>query len=787
MIQSRTRVLVGVLALASAPMLTAPLRAQPIQGTVRSLGFQANVASLNVVREGQWFPVVVELAVQTPQPIQCQLAIERIDIDGDRVNYTVPLVALTPDTGLRKVWCYAATLKEEEGRPVSVDVRDAQGNLITHLSAPAFESIGNDCLLVVDVSETAVNAIRDIDTPNGSYLSPNWGTRPYYRNVCVGRLPAIDLPDRWFGLESVDVIVWDEPNPDQLQDWQLEALLDWVRQGGQLVIGVGPAWSRLVNSPLGAALPLAGAGASVEVETLPYLSRRFAVARDAAFKSPVTVTLAELARGAQATLVDLAGTRPVNLVSIRPLGSGRVTAVAARLRDLAELGLARPFVTELLDLAEHSEDFKRSEAEQTTLLASAVWLYNRVVEGVEFRAQAGLRVLAAFAFVAAYIGLSTFASWWWLKKRDLAHLSWSVFAVFAIVAAVLSLGAVALSRGVTDNVHSVSFVDLTAGSHEARGVTYFGYRSPRRQRVDLSLPGEKNYLRPLASGPEVALRYATAERYSAIPGESVLVDTPMRATLKEFEARWEAELPATIDAELRASRETGRLTPESWMENNLGVPIEGGVLLFIDPRLEQRDGPPPRAAPLTARSDRKTVYGKSFIPPAFNVLAVTIGPLAPGQRVAQLGAAEYARYEQELARWVPTADARDEPQLPNLWSLQNRTWMAALTVRLGFPANVPAPVAAMMLASTRDLYQPNGASGEFDKFGTSLSTDGLLDVDTTSWLSRGQAVLLLHVEAPAEVHLHRDGEALRESAGRTLYRVRVPIAYTGRPPAEGTP
>lgn len=278
MILSRTRVLVGVLALA----LTAPLRAQPIQGTVRSLGFQANVTSLNVVREGQWFPVVVELAAQTAQPIQCQLAIERIDIDGDRVNYTVPLVALTPDAGLRKVWCYAASLKEEEGRPVTVDVRDEQGNLVTRLSAPGFETIGNDCLLVVDVSETAVNAIRDIETPNSSYLAPNWGTRPYYRNVCIGRLPAADLPDRWFGLEAVDVIVWDEPNPDQLQSWQLEALLDWVRHGGQLVIGVGPAWSRLVNSPLGAALPLAGAGASIEVNTLPYLCRRFAVARDAA-------------------------------------------------------------------------------------------------------------------------------------------------------------------------------------------------------------------------------------------------------------------------------------------------------------------------------------------------------------------------------------------------------------------------------------------------------------------------------------------------------------------------
>lgn len=773
-----------------AALLAAVARvaAQPVQGTVRSVGFQANVPSRFVIRQGQWFPIVLELAAQTGRPIQCRVAVERADLDGDRVQYTEPLVALTPEAGLKKVWCYAVSAREEIGPPMTVEVRDAAGNLLTELSAPPFEVVSNDYMLVVDVSASPAALIGELDADRGEYVSPEWGERRYYRNVCVARLPAADLPDRWFGLEAADVVVWDEPDPDALAAWQLEALAEWVRQGGQLVIGIGPSWPKLRASPLAAILPIRGMSATIEVTDLPQVRARFAASGQAAFRSPVSLAVGTLADGAFATLFERVGARRVPLVSMRPVGSGRVTAVAVRLRDLSELGLNRSFLRELLDVVELTDAYRNNEAGNSSLLTQVIWLYRAVVEGVEFRAQASLRMLAALGFVAAYIGLSTFASWWWLERHRLTHLSWTVFAGFAAVTGTLSLGAVALSRGVLEALHSVSFVDLEAGSTEARGVSWFGYKSSRRQRVDLRLPGEGGYLRPMASGPEPAAAYAAPERYAAVPREALLQDVLMRATVKQFEARWSRVLEGTIHGQLTASRESGRILPESWIRNDLPVPTGLGWLLYIDPRLGGREGVPLRAATLTTRSDRGELLDKPVMPPAVNVLAVSVPALRPGENATELGKAEYLRFDEDYARWNASgASPRNEPPLASLWRWQNQSWVPSLAPQIGWQAGVPAPVAAMMLCSTRDLYLASPAGGDFEQFGTPISTAGLVDVDVTHWLTRGQAVLLLPSETPAPVGLARGQRPMQPQAGRALYRVRIPIRYTGQPPAEERP
>lgn len=789
---TRYRIVVSVMA---ALLPAAAARAQPVQGDVRSVGFEANVSTRQIVREGQWFPILVELAAQTGQPIQCSLVVDRADIDGDRVQYTVPLVALTPGAGLRRVWCYAAVTREDIGRPLTVEVLDEQGAPIVEIPAPPFEPIGHDYLLVLDISATATPIVQDIDARDGSYLSYNWGNRTYVRNACVARLPAANLPDRWIGLEAADVIVWDDPDPHALESWQLQALIDWIRHGGQLILGVGPAWTRLQSSLLAPILPIAGSTPSVQITELPTFTRAYSVDRQARFENPVSVAVGALQPDAVATMLDIAGGRPFPLVSIRPHGSGRVTAVAARIRDLAQLGPRRTFLHELFDLPAMTDDYRRSEAEQQAMLIQLRSLYGFVVEGIEFRAQASLRVLAAFAFVAAYIGLSTFASWYWLQRRRVTHLSWSVFAGFAVAASVLSLGAVGLSRGVADAVHSVSFVDAEAGSGAARGVSYYGYRSPTRQRADLRLAADvKGALRPLSNGPERSIPYATPERYASTPGEGALRGVLMRATLKEFEARWEATLAESIRGRLTTSRATGQLTPESWIQNELDRPIAYGCILYIDPRLDGRGGVPARAAMLARRSDRAEVFGQAETPPAFNVLAVEFRGLPSGGRATNLGESVYTRLEQDHTRWasgplsapLQEPDPKIEPWLPTLWSLQNQSWLASTSV-LGWQERAPAWAGAMLLASTRNLYLPNPPTNDFRRFGTPISTDGLMDVDVTHWLSRGQAVLLAVVEAPAAVHLSRNGRLLPSSVGRTLYRVRIPIDYVGRPPTGSQP
>jgi hypothetical protein len=777
----------GLLALAIAG--AASVHAQPVQGDVRSVGFQAAVPTRFVIRHGEWFPILVELTAQGSQPQEVELRCEREDLDGDRVAYVEPYVTVNPNS-LRRVWCYAVSLKEDAGWSVKLDVvgrRD--GALITTLPVPAFEAISNNTQLVLDISAKRITALDWLDSGQMAYTGLNLGNRRFYRSICVATLPAKDLPDRWYGLEAVDVIVWDEPDPDALPNpAQLSALVEWVRNGGQLVVGIGPAWTKIQKSALAEIMPLTGNQPPLEVRELGTFVRRYARKPDEGFKAPIAVAVGEPAPGALVTFQErLPGLArpPINLISMKCVGSGRVIATAARLCDLANPGLSvsREFYQELFDLNENEKGFLDNEGKQ--LYLSPAELYEPLIEKIEFRRLASVHVLAAFAFVAAYVLLSTFGAWSWLKRHTLTHVSWTAFAVFAIVASLLSVAAVGLTRGVTGTMHSLSFVDLEAGSKEARAAAYFGYKSNRRQRIDVSLPGEGDYLRPLATGGDLSGKYATPERYVAITGKAILADTPMRATLKQFEGVWHGSLEGMIRGSLTADRESGEITPQSWLQNDLDVDLGGGYLLYIDPRLrEPGGGVPYRVAGLT-HSFQDRYYDSKTVPPAVNVLAVEIPAMRPGEKVSQLGAKEYAEYDPRRARWHLQGGKQDKNQ-PMLRTLRHRQLEEWITSS-GPLGGALDPGAAALLLSTRNLYLHNSRVTEFDSIGRPVSTAGLVDHDVTHWLTRGQAVLLLLSDEPGPATACLNGGPKESKEGYSVYRVRIPIQYAGQPPRGGTP
>ena len=758
------------------------VRAQPVQGDVGSIGFQAAVPTRYVIRYGQWYPILVNLNAQGTQSYEVELRCEGSDLDGDHITYTEPHVVVTPAAGIKRVWCYAVTLREQAGPPPTIDVIGDDGALISKINVPLCEAIGNDTQLILDISTNRVTTLERIKSDPKFYVGLAWGNRAYYRSICIAALPARDLPDRWWGLEAVDVIVWDEPNPDSLSIAQLEALVRWVRNGGQLVLGVGPAGALIQNSALAEIMPLKFTQAAVEVSRLPTFQARYTIT-DSSLESPISVALGAPVSDALVTFKErLPDNNVFNLIGLHCVGAGRVIAVAARLNDL---GLLRPrteYLHELLDLNRNQPEFKANELSENTMFRGLLRLYDPLIGQIEFRRLAGARVLAAFAFVAAYILMATFGAWSWLRRHSLTHLSWITFAGFAVVAGALSLGAVGLTRGVTGVVHSYSFVELDSDSSQARGTAYFGYKSNRRQRIEIALPGQESYLRGLASAADRPKVYTTPERYTALAGSATLADTPMRATLKQFEGFWSGELGGRIHGDLTTQRSTGKITLNSWLQNELELDFIGGYLLYIDPRLSGRDGGvPDRISGMDTRSDRAKYYGSEKVPAAVNILAVQLPPLRAGERITRLGVDEYAEYESKHYTWASRAnpDPELEPMLPTLRFRQFNDWVGSLDIAGG---DWLRPDAAALLASTRNMYLHNGSINDFTNVGVPLDIEGLVDQDVTHWLIRGQAILLLLSDQPGPATLYLDGEPKAAKEGRAIYRVRIPLKYSGRPP-----
>lgn len=765
------------------------LAAQPVQGDVRSVGFTGRGTTRFVVREGAWTPVLLELTVPGDQHFAGVAQIEGRDLDDDRAVFVRRPLTLTAGAGLQRVWCYAQVTREafNSGR-MDVDIVSADGARVASLRTPAFELVSADTHVILDLSSPFLPAIAALDTGSETYTTLPWGTHRFYRSVCVASLRARDLPDLWLGLEAAETIVWDDPDPGRLSDNQLEALAQWVRNGGRLVLGLGPAASRLRGTPLESLLPFEPGGQLVELQRLPRLFGAYAISRSARFESPVLAYLGRTRPDATVLFEDRArGSGVFPLLAMQMTGSGRVIASAVRLRDLTSVGHRWELLTLLVDLNRTPDALLKKEAQAMAMrLGRVADLYAAVVEPIEFRATASVQMLAAFSFVAAYMALATFVSWGWLRHRRQSHLSWVVFAGIAVVGSLLSLGAVRLSRGIGDSVHTMSFVDLEAGGDEARARVLIGLRSPNRRRVRVALgDGPACYVRPLSPGRQPTGAYATPARYHVLAAQGRVEDALVRATLKQFEGFWEGRLEGTIDARILVDRRTGQVLPDSWVRNNLSVPLRAGVLLYVDPRVRAQGRIPARVAGL-AHGYQPEIWGQKTVPAAFNVLAVRLPAIGPGRTASGFADEAYRRYQQAVLRWSQRgARPQEQPMLPTLWSQQTQRWAPALGEVLRLPAGVLGRSdAAALMASTRNLYLHTQGRRDFSHVGTPVTAEGLPPLDVTHWLTRDTAVLLLVSDAPVPLTLRVDRQPREPSAGRALYRVRVPVEYVTSPTGE---
>jgi hypothetical protein len=766
-----------------------PADAQRLSGDVRSLGFEASSATGRVVRAGQWFPIHVELTAEgADQVFQGELQCERADLDGDQVTYVEKPLVVTGGAGPRSAWLHAVTLDAD---PAEVVVVQDGGGIVLRLTPPNFEILDSDSQLVVDISNRPVTNLKLLETERGgNAVGELVHTGLYYRPVCVARLQSRSVPDRWYGLEAADVIVWDEPNPDELADFQLAALQEWVRRGGRLVLGLGQSWPAVQKSSLASILPLEGVEPPRQVSELPFFFRKLCPSDVTAFTAPISVATPRATRGWRTFRDRLPDGTALDLIVMDHVGSGMVVTVAASLRDLFRAADSLKLLAELLDLPVRGPDFRKAEQSAVTGVQGSVQLlgvkrplYDGLVRPIEFVRESSLYVLAAFGFVASYIVVATFASWWWLKRRTATQLSWTVFSAMALAASVLSLGAVRLSAGFA-RLHAVSIVDMQADSDQARSTSLFGYRSPRRETLSFAAPGDGNYLRPLARGPRTELNYATPERYESATNKGELLNVPMRATLKQFEGTWSGSLNGTIRGQIAVDRATGQITPESWLQNDLEVEFFLGYVIFMDPR--GADAMPLRAAGLNQpRRGRDQSF--NTVPVAANILAVQLPPLRPGDRLSLIGREQYDRYHSARDDWSrkQNPDPRDEPELPTLWDFQNGQWITGVSSDVLAALGFNRVWGSALLHATRDLYLNTGT--RFDAVGFPLTGEGVTDGDVSHWLMEGTAVLLLLAEDPGPAHLERVDGAGRRTAmeareGFSIYRVRMPLQYArGRP------
>jgi hypothetical protein len=200
-------------------------------------------------RNGVWTPVMVPLQSGTDDVPHdsYRLVVETTDGEAVPYRYTVAVPAI-PAHSTQAVFAY---------------VRPGSSGAAFTVTLQTME--GSDVQTVKDLSRDP-NRKEILEPREVLYLtlgSPLPGLKVAPKSEAAGAAPQLDnqdeeavaglasienvadMPDRWFGYEAVDVIVITTSNDTFIQQLlsmdkaRRDALLDWVRRGGRLVLSVG--------------------------------------------------------------------------------------------------------------------------------------------------------------------------------------------------------------------------------------------------------------------------------------------------------------------------------------------------------------------------------------------------------------------------------------------------------------------------------------------------------------------------------------------------------------------
>lgn len=597
----------------------APVACGDIIGDVVRVGYLADTGgqeTRSVIRVGAWTPVVVDLALLQQTSFDGILRLRQFDRDGDIYVDSVPVHLADTGSGARqRYWLYTVANpqdKREHDYEVELlesesgDESDARlvqvisGSVPVNAMVPPMrpERLTDDACLILEISDTTLGRVR--------HLQETKYSNRFDREIFIAHASPGDLPGNWIGLEMVDYLIWDNADPTQLTPAQAQALVAWMEQGGRLVVAAGRTSDTLAQSKeFGPLLPVRFERVA-STSHLPTVRTRLLglVEDDAAnYGRPIVyAACTALPDSDVKPILYDAGTKST-IVAARRVGRGRLTYVAAALSDLLvepEADFGR-FFERVLEL-------RMTPVGDETANMTYINLFRFLDREVGFYESGAARLALVLLFAVAYVLLATLAAWKVLQARNQLKQSWTALAVVAVLATVVSLISVQMVHGVGRDLRQLTIVDGVSDQVAAQATAYFGVKTATHSRLDLWLPGDYRLqtepaatacmLRPMLDSRdwlEKTAGFTDPTRYWLRPSTAEVHDVPLRATLKQFEGRWQGELRGTVRSSVAAAevaipdssdpaknRKVYGVSADSWIENGLDANLYNCQLIITE-------------------------------------------------------------------------------------------------------------------------------------------------------------------------------------------------------------
>ncbi len=572
-------------------------KASPAAGTGDIALRVAQFGLAHAARAGDWAGIELEVTDSASQPRNVLLRIAVKDGDGDTALMRRVIVA---NPGVKQsAWLYARlpfnmtqgstfNITAHEAIDTGADaiaadeVRYVPGRLLAGLEYPVNNPVPSLHGLIGVIGRRAAGLDQY------SALATNAGyaaTGHEYTQVVSGLSPSglnvSVLPDRWMGLMPFEVLAWtgaalDEQTP-RLNAQQAEAIREWVKRGGHLVVVLPPAgqsWVDVPENPLADIVPDVSVERRDGVDLDAYrqlLTRR----ADVALPNNAVVHLFTARPGAdRSSAIPILNTPDGRTVVMRRLvGTGAVTLIGLDLttRTLSDVSGAlhadlfwnRVLGKRLPLMSQADFDYERlgDLTPNASPQRQPKWMGGRAEADFDAgigamvtksaRAAAGL--LLAFVIFLLYWLLAGPVGFYALKERNLKHYSWLGFlGATALFTAIAWGGANVLRTRRIEGQH-VTFVDHVYGQSNQRMRSWFTLLLPTYGEQVVSVGEERDlesWRNTITSwesfggtGGSGLASFPDARAYETESRSPWRVNVPTRATTKTFQADWAGGLP----------------------------------------------------------------------------------------------------------------------------------------------------------------------------------------------------------------------------------------------------